>query len=210
MKFCLPALTLLILVLSGCSNEPATVEDDTPIIIETEPSPPVNPSTRTSSQNPSGSEGENEEAVQEFIREWDLPVSSDNRYPNIAYYPGTIPKDIPYDLPTPDGARLIGSVTGSWVEYMLIFKTSLSPQAVHEFYAQALKERGWVASPVNEGGDLSANPDSPFYRAYCYGDHEASLGVETKSLSLKRISTSIRLYLDTTSSSTPCNADPNP
>jgi hypothetical protein len=201
---------LLTLVLSGCSNEPATAEDDTPIVIETEQSPLENSPTRTSSQNPSGIEAENEEAVQEFIREWDLPVSSEDRYPNIAYYPRTIPKDIPYDLPAPDGARLIGSVTGSWVEYMLIFKTSLSPEAVHEFYAQALKERGCVASPVNEGDGLPANPDSEFYKTYCYGDHEASLGVETKSLSVKRISTSIRLYLDTTSSATSCNADPNP
>lgn len=206
MKYCLPALILLTLVLSSCANVPATVEDNIPIESEPEQSPQENASTETNSENPTEIVGEDEESLQRFIREWDLPVSMDGKYPAITYFKNHAPEAIPYDLPAPNNVRLVGGVMGSWVEYLLIFKTSLSPQVAHKFYAQALKERGWMASPANEGGALIANPDSDFYRTYCYGDNEASLGVETRSLSIRR--TMIRLYLDT-SPSMPCNSDDN-
>lgn len=72
-------------------------------------------------------------------------------------YIGSVPKDMPYELPKPEGARIIGSITGGGIDYALIFDTSLSPKSIHEFYAQNLTDQGWHEAPTNggQGGFIS-------------------------------------------------------
>jgi hypothetical protein len=65
-----------------------------------------------------------------------------------------------------------------------------------------------MASPANEGGGIIANPDSDFWKVYCYRENEAFLAVETKSLSAEQTSIHLNLYTPFPDVM-PCNADPN-
>jgi hypothetical protein len=162
-------------------------------------------SPETSSETSIEVIGGDEESLREFIRQWILPVYPDGTSQDITVYIGSVPNDIPYDLPTPDDARIIGSITGNWVDYMLIFDTSLTGDVVQDFYAQALKEEGWQEAPMNPGGGFTSQSD--LFKGYCYGENKAFLNVETPSISAA--ATGIRLSLDVTPDSYMCNANPN-
>jgi hypothetical protein len=161
--------------------------------------------TVTSSETSIEVIGGNEESLREFIRQWIAPVFPDGTSQDITVYVGSAPNDIPYDLPTPDDSRLIGSVTGNWVDYMLIFDTSLTSEAVQDFYAQTLRAKGWQEAPINQGGGFTSQSD--LFKGYCYGEKEAFLNVETPSVSTE--TTSIRLSLDVSPDPYMCNAAPN-
>jgi hypothetical protein len=197
MKYLLTAIAILTLALSSCGNVPANGPDGTPSAESV--------STEAASENAIEIVGGNEESLREFIRQWVGPVSPDGTSQDVTVYIGSTLNDIPYDLPTPEGTRVIGSITGSWVDYMLLFDTSLPSEAVHEFYAQALKDKGWQEAPMNQGAGFTSGSD--VYQGYCYGENEAYLSVETPSSSAE--GTSIRLNLDVSPESYVCNAAPN-
>ena len=195
MKLLLSILALLALVLSSCANLPGGVQASTPT------GPVAEPGTEDSIEIVGG----DEESYRDFIRQWIVPVYPDGTRQNVRVYIGSTPADLPYELPVPAGARVIGSITGSWVDYILIYESGLSPEGVHEFYAQALKDEGWQESPTSQGSGFISGAD--LYKAYCYGEDEASLSVETPSGSAG--GTSLRLSLDTSPDSYACNPLPS-
>jgi hypothetical protein len=86
-------------------------------------------------------------------------------------------------------SRIIGSITGTWVDYMLIFDSNLTAETIHDFYEQSLIDKGWKEAPTMQGGGFTSQ--SYLYKTYCYEQNKAALGVETPpGLSDK---TSIRL-----------------
>jgi hypothetical protein len=206
MKCLLSAITLLTLALSSCGIIPATVGENPPTADTSMQSTEESLATATIPETSVEVLGGNEESLREFIRQWIAPVFPDGTSQDVTVYVGSAPKEIPYDLPTPDDSRLIGSVTGNWVDYMLIFDTGLTSEEVQDFYAQALKEKGWQEAPMNQGGGFTSQSD--LYKGYCYGENKAFLNVETPSLA--RGSTGIRLSLDVTPDSYMCNPNPNP
>jgi hypothetical protein len=200
MKYLLSTITLLAWVLASCGIVPANVQDDTsePVQVQS-----TETSTEASSESSVEIVGGDEESYREFIRQWIVPVGPNLEPQDVTVYIGSTPDALPYDLPTPDGTRVIGSITGSWVDYVLIFNSSLSPEAVQEFYAQALIDKGWQETPASQGGGFTSSND--VYTGYCYGEKEASLSVETSRLPE---GTSLRLNLDTSPDSYMCNAVP--
>jgi hypothetical protein len=198
MKYLLSVSAVLTLILSSCISAPESAQDNTPP--STASAEDLQDSTISEtnvgedvSTNSIEIIGGDEESLREFIKQWLVPVNPDGSSKDMTVYIGSTPKDLPYDLPTPDDARIIGSVTGSRVDYMLVLDTSLSSKSIHEFYAQNLTDKGWHEAPTNAGqGGFVSQFD--FYRGYCYEDNEAFLTVETPSISDEK--TSIRLNLD--------------
>lgn len=195
MRYLSSTLVLLVFVLASCANAPSNIQQNTPA---------ATVSTQTSSENSIAIVGGNDEALREFIRQWAIPYQAGSSQATTIYI-GSTPDDIPYDLPTPDDSNIIGSVTGGWIDYLLIFNTNLTAEAVQEFYAQSLVDSGWKEAPMSSGGGFTSQPD--FYKGYCYGENEAFLGVEAPSIPGE--TTSIRLSLDTSADPHMCNADPN-
>ena len=107
-----------------------------------------------------------------------------------------MPKNFPYDLPLPNDANIVGSIAGYSAEYVLLFDTNLTPEAIQEFYAAALVEKGWhVAPTIPELRGFISQAD--IYSVYCTQEYKSSLRVETPFVSeFKR---GIRLSLDTAS-----------
>ncbi len=210
MKHLLTIIVLLTLALSGCANVTKSVQENTPtatVIVEStqENTPTETILTEGVSEKSIEIVGGNEESMREFIKQWLIPVYPDGSSQEVTVYISSMPKDIPYDLPTPDDARIIGSITGNWADYLLIFDSNLSSKSIREFYAQSLIERGWHESPTQEQGGFTSQSD--LYSGYCYKDDTAFLSVETPSLPDKK--TGIRLSLDITPDSYMCNADTN-
>ncbi len=197
MKYLFSISAVLAFGLSSCINVPENVQENTPAATafaeDLQESTPAE--TNTGENVPTNSieiVGGNEESLREFIKQWLIPVYTDGSSQDMTVYIGSMPKDLPYDLPVPNDARMIGSITGSGVDYMLIFDTSLSSKSIHEFYAQTLTDKGWHEAPTNQGqGGFVSQVD--LYRGYCHED-DAFLSVETPSISNER--TSIRLNLD--------------
>jgi hypothetical protein len=54
---------------------------------------------------------------------------------------GTLPPNLPFVLPLPDGAQLLGSYVTS--EPTVVFETALAPDAVLDFYRGQLLPMGW-------------------------------------------------------------------
>lgn len=193
MKHILTAISLLTFVLSSCANVPASVQEDTPT------------ATEAASAGSIEVVGGDEEALREFIRQWAVPAYPDGNSQGVTVYIGSTPNDIPYDLPTPKDSRIIGSITGTWVDYMLIFDSNLTAESIHTFYEESLIDEGWIEAPTMQGGGFT--DQSSAYQWYCYGENEAVLGVETPSAPNEK--SSIRLTLDISPDPHMCSADPN-
>jgi len=208
MKYLFSISAVLAFVLSSCINVPESAQENTPTATafaeDLQESTPAETNTGEDvSTNSIEIVGGNEESLREFIKQWLVPVYPDGSSQDMTVYIGSMPKDQPYDLPTPDDVRIIGSITGSWVDYMLIFDTSLSSKSIHEFYAQNLTDKGWHAAPMNQGqGGFVSQSD--LYSGYCHEDDDAFLSVETPSISNEK--TSIRLNLDISPNPYNCDA----
>jgi len=205
MKYLFSISAILAFVLSSCSNVPESALETTPAATAfAEDVQEGTPAETAAGKDVPSIEivGGNEESLREFIKQWLAPVYPDGSSQDMTVYIGSLPKDLPYDLPTPDDARLIGSITGGWVDYMLIFDTRLSSKSIHEFYAQNLPDKGWRAAPTNAGQGGFVSP-SDLYNGYCHEDG-AFLSVETPALSSEQ--TAIRLNMEI--SPHPYNCDP--
>ena len=208
MKYLFRVSAVLAFVLSSCINVPEGAQENIPTSTAiAEGLQEGTPAEANTGEDVSTSSievvGGNDESLREFIKQWFMPVYPDGSSQNMTVYIGSTPKDIPYDLPTPDDARIIGSITGGWVDYMLIFDTSLPPKSIHEFYAQTLSDKGWHEAPTNQGqGGFVSQSDS--FRGYCHEDDNAFLNVETPSISDEK--TSIRLNLDISPDPYNCDA----
>jgi len=207
MKYLFSILAVLTFVLSSCTNVTGSTQENTPPATAAENLQESTPTETNTAKE--GSErsieivGGDEESLREFIKQWLIPVYPDGSSQNMTISIGTLPNDIPYDLPVPEDSRIIGSIMGSWVDYLLIFDTSLPSEQIHEFYDQTLIEKGWREAPTNQGqgGFIS---QSDLYNGYCYKEDEAFLSVETPSVSAQK--TSIRLNLDISPDPYMCDA----
>jgi hypothetical protein len=203
MNHLLCIVVFLALVLTSCANIPESLQANTPAVTVSAPSSEENVPSQPSSGSSVEIVGGDEESYREFIRQWIVPVSPDGASQEVTVYIGSTPKDIPYELPAPEGARVIGSITGNWVDYILLFDSSQTPEAIHEFYAQSLQDKGWQEPPRDTGGGFTSGADS--YKWYCYGENEAFLTVETQPASAQ--GTGIRLSLDVSPDSFVCSAE---
>lgn len=148
--------------------------------------------------------GGDEASLREFIRQWMAPGG----YPgssieDMTVYVGSTPESSPYDLPVPENVRIVGSITGGWVDYQLLYDSDLDSKAVNEFYAKSLPDKGWQPAPTNQGqGGFVSQSDQ--YHYYCQKDGNAYLTVETPSMAEGK--TGIRLTLATNPDPHLCDA----
>lgn len=205
MKRLFVAIPLFALLLWGCaSNKPEISQGNTAIATESTIQESSDSVMTLNSDLSIEVVGGDENTLRDFITQWFIPVYPDNSVHEIKVHIASTPKDIPYELPIPDNAHIIGTVTGNWADYLLIMDANLTPKSAHEFYEKSLIEKGWNEAPTNQGqGGFIYQSD--LYSGYCYKDGEAFLSVETPQISDEK--TSIRLSLDITPDTYMCNPD---
>ncbi len=141
--------------------------------------------------------GGDEAALREFISRYITYPGSDAEH--IRVYLGSLPPEFSYDLPLPEDARVIGSVQQtSYAQLQVIQETSLTPDEVQTFYAEALPAAGWtVADTAYGGGFVSAD----YSATYCQGE-EIFLSVNAGVLPEGK--TDVRVFVQASQGYSPC------
>ena len=147
--------------------------------------------------------GGDEAALREFVERWLGPTYPGQQADHVTVYLGSLPTDLPYALPLPEGTRVIGSVNQALFSYLqVILETSLSPEEVMAFYDERLLETGWqAASDASYGGGfVSGDP----WLAYCLGE-EAALSITASPWITG--GTDVRLFIERDLRYSRCNSE---
>lgn len=101
--------------------------------------------------------------------------------------PGALPPDLPFTLPIPDGARLLGTLllgkraTTSPVDRtMIVLDTALSGDEVIAFYEAKLPAEGWNAEDLpfrHRGGFMPSGAERPAMANFDRGEQGPSLRI---------------------------------
>ena len=147
--------------------------------------------------------GGDEAGLREFVERWLGPSYPGQPADEITVHLGSLPPDLPFELPLPEGARVIGSVHQALFSYLhVILATSLSPEEVLAFYDARLLEIGWQAASdaAYGGGFVSGDP----WRVYCL-DEEAALTLSASPWITGE--TDVRLFIDGDMRYSQCNSE---
>jgi len=119
----------------------------------------------------------------------------------IAILPGKLPPDLPFEVPVPDGAKVIGSLIRSADKYeqiQIILDVPEKPEKIIEFYRNRMKKAGWnEPESFYEGLDFSSTPSMPQLAFFCQYEQEGPfLGITVLTLDGKKPA-DVRLSLHT-------------
>ena len=112
MKYLFNISAVLAFVLSSCINVPESAQENTPAATAfaedlQESTPAETNIGEDISTNSIEIVGGNDESLREFIKQWLVPAYPDGSSKDMTVYIGSVPKDLPYDLPTPDDASIV-------------------------------------------------------------------------------------------------------
>lgn len=147
--------------------------------------------------------GGDEGSLREFISRWFAPLYLYPGSPegNTIIRIGEMPEELNYDIPIPDGANIIASISQPFLELKLILNVPMTPADVKAFYEQALIVSGWSKLTVanHEGGFISTYDAGD---TYCRDDNQVALMVQTFETSQE---TDLRLTLYSSDTKYMCN-----
>ncbi|MGZ3638251.1 MAG: hypothetical protein ACXVCX_10510 [Ktedonobacterales bacterium] len=95
---------------------------------------------------------------------------------------GQLPPTVPFDLPLPEGTRVLGSLLqGDASTATMVLVTERSPDEVVEFYKERLKAAGWSEEefPGQQRGFVQSGPMGPSFARFLLGDTGPSLIITT-------------------------------
>lgn len=147
--------------------------------------------------------GGDEAALREFISRYITYPGAEADH--VRVYLGSLPPELPYALPMPESARVVGSVQQTRYEGLQVIaeEASLSPEEVQAFYAQALPEVGWkMADPAQYGGGFVS---SDYSTTYCQGE---DIFLTTNAGELPDGKTDVRIFIQSSQGYSPCASDP--
>ena len=147
--------------------------------------------------------GGDEASLRRFIlRTEGLLTAGDS---NVTILIEDLPEDLPFELPLPQGARAIGSITVAWpgteptYTHRLVIDTTLQPEALLEFFAENLTAAPWEhLSTMNSSGFVEGGIATDMY---CYGDDTT---VNINAWRLPAGSTDLQIYIDQDTGSAMC------
>ena len=120
----------------------------------------------------------------------------------IAILPGKLPPDLPFEVPVPDGAEVIGSLmirsADKYEQIQIILDVPEKPEKIIEFYRNRMKKAGWnEPESFLEGMDFSSTPSMPQFAFFCQYEQEGPvLGITVFTLDGKKPA-DVRLNLNT-------------
>lgn len=143
--------------------------------------------------------GGDETALRELLSR----VVSSSAYPpdKAVVYVGTLPDNLPFDLPLPEGARTIGSVFyGSSSFTQIILDVPQTPDEVMQFFQAALSSGGW--SSLDAQSSPSGFVLQPWRDAYfCYQGDKAFFRVNAQGT---QAPADVSLYITAPADTTAC------
>lgn len=102
---------------------------------------------------------------------------------HVTVYIGSLPDDLPFELPLPDDAQIIGSITHSaFGNTEVIFDTAAGPKDLVTFFTDALSGDAWQANtnmPGMQGGFVQQEISTI---SFCYNTSEAWVTVNSSAV----------------------------
>ncbi len=148
--------------------------------------------------------GGDEADLREFVEHFLGSTYPGQLADHITVYLGSLPQDLPYTLPIPETARVIGSVMQTlYTNVQVILETTLTPEAVVAFYEGSLPELGWVAVP--DAGYQGGFVPGDLGPTYCLGDN-TSLNIQAGTWADG--ATDVRIFTFSDRIYSPCNPNP--
>ena len=136
--------------------------------------------------------GGDEQSLRKFIQRYFSPI-----YPGAAegekkILIGSLPDDLPIDLPLPEGAQVVASFQEPSAFTQVILDVPLTPDEIESFYTQTLTDLGWKPAPAHQpGGGFVSSEDAG--GRFCLGESDAYL--EVRPLEAPEGLTDVRLNL---------------
>ena len=90
--------------------------------------------------------------------------------------PGKLPREMPVDLPIPDGARIVGSEVQENTGIYVVLDVPMTPDLALDFYRKHLASQNWteISIPEMDRGFVEQSDPST---TFCQGTQNASLAV---------------------------------
>lgn len=123
---------------------------------------------------------------------------------------GQLPSALPFELPLPDGCRIIGTFIRSPETMQIVLDTDQLPAQIIAFYTERMQASGWSEPDFSrrhrqhEGGFVHTMHDSLVSTTLCKGKHGPALFISTSRGQDEDERTEVRLHLDTRSRNSPC------
>lgn len=148
--------------------------------------------------------GGDEPSLRKFIQRYFSPVYPGTGNGEMKILIGSLPDDLPIDLPLPDGAQVVASVQEPSAFTQVILDVPQPPDEVESFYTQTLTELGWELAPQHQpGGGFVSTWDAG--GQYCLGENDAYLAVRT--VDVFEDLTDVRLTLQAPVEYFPCRVE---
>ena len=145
--------------------------------------------------------GGDEQALRNFISRWFASLYPSAPEGGASIRIGSLPDDLPFDLPLPAGAAVVASISEPLLELQVILDVPQTSAEIKTFYEQALADAGWrKISAQNQGGGFVVAYD--YGDTYCFTDDQAALMIQTLDAAQ---GTDLRLNLYTRDTSYMCN-----
>jgi len=94
----------------------------------------------------------------------------------ITILPGKLPPDLPFEVPVPDGAKVIGSLIwpeDKYEQIQIFLDVPEKPEKIIEFYRNRMKKAGWNEPESSyEGLGFSSTPSMPQLAFFCQYEQE--------------------------------------
>ena len=123
---------------------------------------------------------------------------------------GSFPALLPFDVPFPDGYRIIGSYARTPDDTLLLFDADQSPAEIIDFYKLHMQQMGWSEPDVlrrqrqHQEGGFTHTAIQASYITLCKGRRGPALMISASSSQTEGGKTKVRLNIDTRSHSSPC------
>ena len=148
--------------------------------------------------------GEENQLEQFVLRLLAPPLDQRNHQPRL--FPGTLPEDLPIDVPVPENGRVLGTLVRSAEQIEIVLESNLTPEEVVAFYRTQLASQGWSEPEdfmrPHMGGFTHAGFGPHNYITFCQGVG-ASL---TLNIAQRENAVSdIRVHINLSSEGNPCN-----
>lgn len=120
--------------------------------------------------------GGDEQSLRKFIQRYFSPRYLGAGDGDTKILIGSLPDDLPIDLPLPEDAQVIAYIRQPYAFNQVILDVPQTPEDVLAFYTQSLADLGWRQAQANQpgGGFISVEVSSG---RFCLGENDAYLEV---------------------------------
>lgn len=127
----------------------------------------------------------------------------------VTVYVGSLPEEVPFELPLPENTRIVGSVmsqSGGPAYSQVYLASALSAEELMTYFSENLPTELWEQVNLNSGGPRGFNAPVTANAQFCYQEDEAFL--DMTAFTEEDGETRVFGYISLEDAFYPCNSEP--